>query len=155
MKKSLLFLTIFGLILGYGLKAQAGQKVYTWTDKIYVTYGNETDPQGEVLDQDEANEGIFEGTVFFDTLPETKPVNAEVGDSTGIFQIVIEIPESDDTDDVNVQGYILASDGSTDTGIFTGEVILTGFNATEDPNGEDDLNDDFDSDPSDAESWLQ
>ncbi len=80
----------------FGATVELDQKVYSWTDKVYITIV--------------APDHNFDGDLV-----------DEIGD-TGADSISIS------TRGFNIDNYKLVETG-TDTGIFTGEVILTGFKA--------------------------
>ena len=85
----------------FGATVELDQKVYTWTDKVYITIV--------------APDHNFDGDLV-----------DEIGDSD-------EDPIKVSTRGFDLDGYKLVETG-TDTGIFTGEVILTGF--THDADGD-------------------
>ncbi len=95
----------------FGATIELDQKVYTWTDKVYITIvAPDHNFDSDLVDQ--------------------------IGDTTD-DPLVIQ------TRDAKLTGYKLAETG-TDTGIFSGEVILTGFkhdadgdSGTGDSNGND------------------
>ena len=97
-------LTIF--TSNFGATVELDQKVYSWTDKVYIT----------IVAQDHN----FDGDL----------VN-EIGNSS-------DYPIRVSTEGFDIDEYKLVETG-TDTGIFTGEVILTGF--THDADGDGDVND--------------
>jgi hypothetical protein len=85
-------LTIF--TSNFGATVELDQKVYTWTDKVYITIV--------------APDHNFDGNLV-----------DEIGDTD-------KDPIKVSTRGFNIDNYKLVETG-TDTGIFTGEVILTGF----------------------------
>ncbi|MDF2425422.1 MAG: hypothetical protein OPY08_03205, partial [Nitrosopumilus sp.] len=91
----------------FGATVELDQKVYTWTDKVYITIV--------------APDHNFDGNLV-DSIGETSSDPIKV--STRGF---------------NIDNYNLVETG-TDTGIFTGEVILTGFAHDTDGDGSDDTN---------------
>lgn len=86
----------------FGATVELDQKVYTWTDKVYVTVV--------------APDHNFDGDLV-----------DEIGDSSSD-------PIKVSTRGADIDNYKLVETG-TDTGIFTGEVILTGF-TTHDADGD-------------------
>ena len=90
----------------FGATVELDQKVYTWTDKVYITIV--------------APDHNFDGDLV-----------DEIG-NTDKDPIKVSTRGSD------IGQYKLVETG-TDTGIFTGEVILTGFKHDADGDGEDDL----------------
>ncbi|MGY5152463.1 MAG: hypothetical protein ACW9XA_09385 [Candidatus Nitrosopumilus sp. bin_6a] len=92
-------LTIF--TSNFGATVELDQKVYTWTDKVYITIV--------------APDHNFDGDLI-----------DEIGNTSSD-------PIKVSTRGFNIDEYKLVETG-TDTGIFTGEVILTGF--THDANGD-------------------
>ena len=91
----------------FGATVELDQKVYSWTDKVYVTVV--------------APDHNFDGDLI-----------DEVG-NTDLDPIKIS------TRGFDLDNYKLVETG-TDTGIFTGEVILTGFTHDADGDGTDDTN---------------
>ncbi len=102
----------------FGATIELDQKVYTWTDKVYITIV--------------APDHNFDGDLV-----------DEIGD-TDLDPIKVS------TRDADLDQYKLVETG-TDTGIFTGEVILTGFRY--DADGDSETGDDagYDVNPRDAE----
>ncbi len=96
-------LTIF--TSNFGATVELDQKVYTWTDKVYMTIV--------------APDHNFDSDLI-----------DEIGDS-GADPVKIS------TRGFDIDNYKLVETG-TDTGIFTGEVILTGFSHDADGDGTDD-----------------
>ena len=98
-------LTIF--TSNFGATVELDQKVYTWTDKVYITIV--------------APDHNFDGNLV-----------DEIGDTD-------KDPIKVSTRGFNLKNYKLVETG-TDTGIFTGEVILTGFAHDADGKTGDDTN---------------
>ena len=92
--------------LDFGATVELDQKVYTWTDKVYITiFAPDHNADGNRVD--------------------------EIGNSS-------DYPIRVATRGFDIDEYKLVETG-TDTGIFTGEVILTGFE--HDADGDGDVND--------------
>ncbi len=98
-------LTIF--TSNFGATVELDQKVYTWTDKVYITIV--------------APDHNFDGDLV-----------DEIGNSS-------DYPIRVSTRGFDIDEYKLVETG-TDTGIFTGEVILTGFDHDGDGDGDFDTN---------------